>query len=70
MEPKVHLIESGLTIKELLNILQSWPLENEDGYPTEVWVGSADGFSSIVREVWPLNKRRDGSADLLLTWRI
>lgn len=56
---------NGLTVKELKELLTDWPETNEDGEPTEVWIETERGLSSIVTKVWPLNKR-EHSTDLLL----
>ncbi len=60
----VKYFPKGLTVKELKEIVNSWPEVNDEGEPTEVWVGN-DHHSSQVTEVWPLNVR-NGKGDLLL----
>ena len=35
-----------LTIKHLKDVLMDWPELNEDGTPTQVWVGTLDGKHS------------------------
>jgi hypothetical protein len=62
---------NGLTVIELKRLVADWPETDAWGEPCEVWIGSRDGTSNVVREVWPLNRREseDGTkrwADLLL----
>ena len=61
--------KNGMTVKQLKELLSSWPDEKDDE-PTEVWIGLPGGVSSPVMSAWPLNSRTedDGSksADLLL----
>jgi len=68
---KPHTFENGMTVKELKNLIATWPEVNEDtGEDCEVWLENVDGCSNIITEVWPLNMREldDGTmvADILL----
>lgn len=55
-----------LTVRQLKSIIKNWPELNALGEDTEVWLMVADGTSSPVKELWPLNKYKD-SADILLS---
>jgi len=57
---------NGLTVKDLKEIIADWDETDEDGAPTEVWIETGWGLSSVVIEVTPLNKR-EKSADLILS---
>lgn len=58
------LIVDSLSIKELKEIINNLPDCDELGNSYEVWIES-DGVSSPVRQVWSLNKRKNG-CDILL----
>jgi hypothetical protein len=46
---------TGLTIKELKEIINSWPEVDEYGEPYGVWVETGENLSGPVREVSRLN---------------
>lgn len=59
------ITENGLTIRELKDIINGLPDKNDWGEDYEVWVGTGDNLSNIVKSVCALNKRNSG-CDLLL----
>jgi hypothetical protein len=66
----VREFKNGMTVKELREIVSSWPLyDAHTGEESTVWVSLEVGSSDQVKGVCPLNYRvNDGhiSADLLL----
>jgi hypothetical protein len=64
------VFEYGMTVKQLKTLLLTWPDENDNGDPTEVWIGSPDGTSNQAKSVWPLDIREQSNgtkcADLLI----
>ena len=63
---KISNFPNGLTVKEFKEIVKDWVESDEDGEPTEVWIETGLGLSSVVIEISPLNKRGD-VADMLLS---
>jgi hypothetical protein len=59
-----------MTIAELKAIIANWPETNQDGEPTEVWVETGNGLSSLCETLNRLNERKDRNGaivyDLLL----
>ena len=51
---------SGLTVRELRELLNNIPDTNPDGEAFEVWVETGIGLSSQVKSVWSLNNGPDG----------
>lgn len=60
-----------VTVRALKDMLETWPEEDADGEPTEVWIQTVRGVSDGVKEIWPLNRRTDDEgrvySDILLT---
>lgn len=46
----------GMTVKELKEIIKDWPEVDDNGEPTEVWIGARDGTSNQVQSVCSLNR--------------
>jgi hypothetical protein len=64
---KIGQFRNGMTVVDLKNMVANWPNTREDGEPCEVWiVTGANGETTQAKEVWPLNKRDDLSADILI----
>jgi len=57
---------NGMTIKELKKYLEGLRETNSSGEDFEVWFSTEPGISNLVKSIWPLNKRDEGS-DLLLS---
>lgn len=58
--------KNGLTVLQLKRLAANWPEFNDDGEPTEVWIGSIDDTRSrIAKEVISLNDRLT-NADMLI----
>ena len=55
----------ALTIREFKEILSVLPDTNEYGEDYEVWMGTGNGLSNVIKSVCALNKRIDG-CDVLL----
>ena len=60
-----YYTSNGLTIKQLKEILNHLPEQNEYGEDYEIWMGTGNGLSNVVKSVCALNKRNDG-CDVLL----
>lgn len=59
----------GITVSDLKRIINDWPETNNYGDPTEVWIETGAGLSSICVGGGPLNWRMEEGvewADLLL----
>ena len=46
-----------MTVKELKEIIKDWPEVDGNGEPTEVWINSGKGLSSIANSAVKLNTR-------------
>lgn len=62
---RIYRFPDGLTVRELKAAIKGWPEEQEDGTPTEVWIGTREGTSNQVKAIWPLDKRGQ-VADVIL----
>jgi hypothetical protein len=62
------LITNGLTVRQLKELIKDWPETYDNGEETEVWIEFAGGLSNQVKEVWPLNVRDNGVADIMLSY--
>ena len=51
--------ESGMTVKELKELVKDWAEEDAYGEPTEVWMETGRCLSSPVRVACQLNYRKD-----------
>ena len=56
---------SGLTVRQLKELLSKLPDTNAEGESFEVWMETGEGTSSQVKSVWALNKSPDG-CDVLM----
>jgi hypothetical protein len=65
MLAEVVYYSNGMTVKELKRLVANLPETNEYGDYT-VWVETELGLSSIVKSIWPLNKREEG-CDILFS---
>jgi len=64
------LITNGLTVRQLKEYIKDWPETYANGEETEVWVEIDSGLSNQVKEVWPLNVRDNGVADIMLSYKL
>ena len=48
---------TGLTVKELKELIRYWPEKHVNGENTEVWISYPGGVSNIVTIISPLNKK-------------
>jgi 6-phosphogluconate dehydrogenase len=55
---------SGMTVKDLKELLKDWPENDSSGKPCEVWIG-ANGASHQAHNVYALKKGGE-VADMLL----
>ncbi len=62
---KARFYPAGMTVKQLKELVATWPDTNDEGEFCEVWIGTRDGLSSPAVSVWPLNKRGE-AADFLI----
>lgn len=54
-----------MTITKLKAIIADWPETNQDGEPTEVWIETGIGLSSLVETLHKLNERTDRNGNLV-----
>ena len=48
--------KSGITIKELKDLLSNWPETNESGDPYEVWIETGKFESNVCTSIHKLNQ--------------
>ena len=62
MKPIQKLINTnGVTVKQLKELIKDAPEVDENGDDCTLWIETDNGLSSIVKEVWPLNLRKNSS---------
>ena len=56
MNPLIN--KSGITIKQLKELVKDLPEQNEQGEDYELWIDNTDGsnLSNVSTEIWRLNK--------------